>query len=442
MNTITINRIKYILLDEFFIKAPEYCKNIKSGRELIRKKKLVDFIFAKQEDKKWTITNGKNYKYDKILIKKSFLDTILKDIKNTNIIKDTNIVKDNIESAPDIFNLDDHEKFRDENNNIIDIETRGERVVDKIYFKVHDVAIGFEMNRVNEVLTNNQYNGYIENIHYKFFNCEIIDNETIKVKKELFLTYEGILRLLFVSHSTKVKKFIKWAVEILFIIQIGSIKEKEQVASTLLGVHSKTIKDVFDTNCSKTPCVYLYLIGKAVDLLEGEFDNDDLLCKFGCTDDLSRRCLEHDKLYKKEFNVQIELLCFSIIEAQYIFDAEKNIKQFLKSNMVEYKNMKEIIIINKKDIPSIKQHYSMIQNTYIGRYEEMYKKMTDLEKKNIELKNEILLNCKDIEIIKEKHKNDLQNKDIKVINEKHKNDLQSKDIEILHLKIKLLENQK
>ena len=85
--------------------------------------------------------------------------------------------------------------------------------------------------------------------------------------------------------------------------------------------------------------------------------------------------------------------------------------------------MNELIIINKKDLNQIKQHYSMIQNNYIGRYEEMYSKISQLEKEIIELNNKILIKDKDIELLIEKHKNELQ----------------SKDIQLLEYKIKLLE---
>ena len=132
---------------------------------------------------------------------------------------------------------------------------------------------------------------------------------------------------------------------------------------------------------------------------------------------------EHDKKYSKEFNTKIELLCFSIIEAKYIFEAENNITQYFKSNIIEYKNSKELIVINKKDIIQIKQHYKMIQNSYIGRYDEMNNKISLLEKEIIELNNKLLIKDKDIEILIQKHKNELKDK----------------DIEILEYKIKLLE---
>lgn len=204
----------------------------------------------------------------------------------------------------------------------------------------------------------------------------------------MFLTYEGMLRVLFASHSPKTKQFIKWATETLFTIQIGNSEDKKTLASSLLGVNPKTIKDVFKTNTAKTPCVYLYLIGNANKLLSSsnmninKYNNDDLLCKYGCTDDLPRRSQEHHKTFNKEFEVEIELIYFSIIEAKYIFNAETNITQYFKANLVKYKNMEELVIINKKELGQIKQHFSMIQTNYIGRYQEMNDKIVQMEKRN------------------------------------------------------------
>ena len=56
------------------------------------------------------------------------------------------------------------------------------------------------------------------------------------------------------------------------------------------------LNDVFKTNSLKTPCVYL--IGNAKELLTGDYNDDDILCKYGCTDNLERWCYEHHRKYK------------------------------------------------------------------------------------------------------------------------------------------------
>jgi len=194
MEMITINDIEYYNSEDVFNKAPIYCKDCRNGRELIKNKKIKDFIYAKSKDNKWTITNGKSYKYDKILLLKSFVDTI-KEISNPII------VDDKYEVAPDIINLENHEKFKDNDGNIIEIETRGDRKVNSIYFKVKDVMTGFNIEHLLDTLVKNT-TSYTENIDYKFFNLSKSDNKSkIKIKKELFLTYKGFQKMIECSRN-------------------------------------------------------------------------------------------------------------------------------------------------------------------------------------------------------------------------------------------------
>jgi predicted GIY-YIG superfamily endonuclease len=421
---------KLYLYDKLFFNG---CSRIRS---IIDKKRLTqdDYIFGYIRDNIW-VKSSKEYQKAKLLIKEEWA------VKNVpKLMAEPNADLYKYEEAPFILELTNEEKFKDLQGNIIEIEVRGERKHNNCYFKVRDVMDKFEMPNLNRTLNNKENNEYKRDIHYKTF---IVNNgtnhestsSTQTGKTYMYLTYNGMLKVLFSSRSGNAEAFQSWASEKLFTVHLGEQEDKDVLASELLGVNTKTIKDVFKTNSSKTPVVYLYLIGNPNELLKSrndKYNNDDLLCKYGCTDDLERRCTEHDKQFKKEFNKNIELLCFSIIEAKYIFEAESNIKQYFKSNTIEYKNTKELIVINKKDMNQIKQHYRMIQNSYIGRYEEMHSKISLLEKEILELNNRLILKDKDIEILTEKHNNELQM-------EKHKNELKDKDIQLLEYKIKLLE---
>ncbi len=76
MTTIILNQEEYILADDLFKSAPVYCKVSRTSRDLIKKKKIVDYIFARLVDDAWIITDGKSSKLDKILIRKTFYDGI------------------------------------------------------------------------------------------------------------------------------------------------------------------------------------------------------------------------------------------------------------------------------------------------------------------------------------------------------------------------------
>ncbi len=247
MNIIILNNKEYILADELFNIIPTYSKESRNARELIKNKKIKDFIYGRKKNDKWIISDGSSNRYDKILIEKNFVDTIIDENKD-----------DEIEIAPDIIILEDHEKFKDDEGKIIEIKVRGTRNEDDIYFRVKDVSIGFKMDRLYDVILDKTYKGYQEKIDYTFFNCyknRGPDKNTYK--KELYLTYEGILRVLFASQSKHVKTFRKWATKTLFVAQLGSQEEKEELASNLIGVNVKNVRQVFNLTKNETPGIYL-----------------------------------------------------------------------------------------------------------------------------------------------------------------------------------------
>ena len=198
MEIITIKNNEYILVENIFNKAPVYYKESRNGRELIKNKKITDYIYAKIKDGVWIQSDGKSYKYDKILLKKEFVDTI-KEINEPEKISE----ESKYEIAPDIILLENSEKFKNTNGTIIDIETRGKRNVNNIYFKVKDVMFGFGIEHLHDTIIHKN-KCYNENEHYKYFNCKKIKNlGKIKIKKELFLTYNGLLKVI----NTCRKKF-------------------------------------------------------------------------------------------------------------------------------------------------------------------------------------------------------------------------------------------
>ena len=338
--------------------------------------------------------------------------------------------------APELLYLSEDEMFKDSQNNVIEIEVRGEREHNKCFFKVKDIMKGFDMPSLEKNIKDKK-SAYNYNEDFVFFTTlkENTDEENCRnsavTKNFMFLTYNGILRCLFASHSKFVKKFINWASEILFIHQMGTTEQKQTLSSSLLGLNTQTIKDVFNTASNKTPTVYLFHLGSANQLLKtNTYSDDDILCKYGCTDDISRRTNEHERYYKKLYNIDISLLMYSIIDPKYIFDAESNIRGYFRSNKISSDDKTELIVINKNNLGQIKQHFKMMQNSYIGRYEEMNNKITELEKQLIIKDHQLEL--KDKDILFEKQKCELKDKDI--LYEKQKS-------EILEMKLMMLKFQ-
>jgi hypothetical protein len=85
------------------------------------------------------------------------------------------------------------------------------------------------MLRLHDV-TNDDRNSYNINIDYKYFMCKYTVNNSknksrkVIATKELFFTYEGMLRVLFISRNNKISKFVSWEIKTLFAGQLGSVE--------------------------------------------------------------------------------------------------------------------------------------------------------------------------------------------------------------------------
>ena len=295
MNTQTINGIKYINADYIMKNALIFSKGARSSRDLMKKKKLtkdIDFIFMRIKNNKYIVSSGASIRLDKVFVKKTLIETI-PELNNKKGVTDDGIIE-----APEIIELKDSEKFFDNKGKVLEIETRGERNEDNIYFKVKDVEKAFSIKRLDKKLITENTN-YKENIDYKYFICKNVHNVDIQTKKIQFLTYEGILRVLFVSRNNKTTSFRKWATNTLFTVQLGTQEEKQILCDKILGNDIDASRKVIKSNNSSLSAIYLLTLGYVKDLKKEmnlkDYNDDDIVCKYGRSDDLSRRLLEHKK---------------------------------------------------------------------------------------------------------------------------------------------------
>ena len=450
----TDNDKMYYNSKELFEYVPEFYYGCKTKpRSIIQKKKIpeTEFIYANLKMNEWKLSSA-DCKKAQLLISKEWVErNIFKNTEsiqssverlNTNEIENVNEeeeekqqdieVSEIIENAPPLLHLKNEEKFKGCDENIIEIETRGERHEDKIYFKVKDIMTGFEMPNLNVVLLNKD-NGYNKNIHYKNFKREIrlTKNEPKTTNKNfkttLYLTYHGLMKVLFVSNNKQVRHFQKWAINKLFTIQLGSNDEKQKHAYQL-------IQSAFENCASKFPTIYLFKLG-SVELLRNTFgidinipDNSNVY-KFGCTDDMARRTGELGVQYNKLQNVDIKLSTWHPVDTIYKFDAENEIrdlcKTFVKTLKVEGFN--ELIILNKEEYKFIEKHYKRTGIAYAGATAESQREIHDLKEK--------------IRTLEMSHANDLLEKDLIIQKITHENDTLKTQIEtneiIYNLKLQL-----
>jgi hypothetical protein len=427
----------------------------KMTRSIIDKKNIPDdsyeyatFNVCKNE---WTIYDKTNKIPPKagLFITKEWADTnipklkpivekiIIKPKRNSN--RDNDII-DKIDNkyseAPELLDLDDNEKFKDEENNIINIETRGTRSCDGVYFKVKDVSVNFEMPSLYSVLIDER-KAYLINRDYKYFLCKTIasvekkENKNNKVSKELFLTYRGILRVLFVSKSGKVDRFIKWATDTLFTVQMGTKDQKYNLTSKVLGVTANVVREVFRASATTLPCVYLFTLGDVKNLRESmniddKYSDNMIVCRYGHTDDLSRRIYEHNKTFGRLEGTDFKLKYYSYVDPQYNSSAETDIKDYFETLNVlfAYENNAELVIIDPKLFKKIEKQYKQISNEYAGHVKDLIKHIEHL-------KTEIKISMLEKE-------NEILNKDKKILELEKNIEIEKKSLEIEKLKNQLL----
>ena len=414
MQTYKISQKSYYLADDLKNKYPKIFKGSNTTRIFLKKSKILEdnYLFARKTGSKWKESDGTSYKFDKIFIKQKWFD-------NKYNISERLKYEDDVQDAPDVIELEDEEKFFDNENNI-EIEVRGERDVNNCYFKVKDLMDGFGLKNLHKTIIDKRKQGYKLLTHYKYFYINVYAKDENKKVKKLFLTYKGLLRVLFASNKTTADKFIDWASKVLFTAQMGTSEQKTELVGNILGVSTESVKSVFNKTVNKVPCVYLYSIGKVEDLRESldiddTYNDKDYVYKWGMSNDLERRTKEHEKSYGALEGSKLELVLFGYIDPQYISEAETRLSHSLHGMEVvlEHETHVELAIIPKNKMKVVREQYDMISQMYMGHIKDLITKIKEKD-------NEIASLKKDNEITKKDNEIAMLKKDLEIANIKSK----------------------
>jgi hypothetical protein len=189
---VLIQNISYHSAVEMHKYIPKHFKGCPRSRTIVENKKLQenDYIYAYIKDAVY-IKSNKNYAKAKLFLTQKWVENNIPEMNQKNEEK---IERFTYPEAPEILELDDNEKFKDEQGNVIEIEVRGERNQKNCYFKVTDISIAFNMPNILHTLIDKNTN-YLENIHYKCFTV-------VKLKKNvLYLTYSGFRKVINISQK-------------------------------------------------------------------------------------------------------------------------------------------------------------------------------------------------------------------------------------------------
>ena len=455
-----MNKIKPILVNnDYYVNAATLCalfpKNTnlsKSSHYIVKQLKLVcntDFIYVRLVNNLWTLSSGSSNKYDKVFINMlaiqkhdilsqhvdlSSINPVLdnklcvnnnkkKDVVNKiPIIQLDDVNKKNsdddkinnpiiIEKHP-IIQLNDNEKFVDNNGTVFDIETRGVRKIDSIFFKVKDVGFYFGFKELRKNI-NKDTSSYKHPEDYIYLHTDYSP-------KVMFFTYTGLLRCLFVSRSKNVSNFHNWCVKTLFAAQFGTEKQKNKLVANVKGISYDIIHDLFSKNARSLPCIYLTLLNTVKNLrtvmnIDCKYNDTDLVYKFGLTKDFDNRTDGHKNTFKDiADHLDLNLVLYTYIDPLNLRQAETELAQFITDIKFEYKNHQEIIIVSQSYFKNIKNFFEKIGFKYSGHTAQFNQQINELNNDISKLQNIVDQKNDSIDNLIKYHQLELDNKNLEI----------------------------
>jgi hypothetical protein len=396
---IIIDSKVYYSVDDIRTTARAFAGSARNAREMVRQRRVPSdaYIYIRKQPGSTTYkkTDG-SASQDRVYFTEAFTKTIAElnptgtrvqvTTSTPRVAKATSEETIEQEKAPDAIELDDDEKFRDEEGNVLEIETRGERTHDGIYFRVKDVAIAFGIESLKDALIH-PGSGYKRNTDYKVFACRSAVNysrrttSTASAKKCLFLTYQGQLRVLFVTRNNKTGNFVKWATETLFTVQMGTSEQKHKLASKITGIPYDSIQQFFSASAMPIPCIYLIHLNDVKTLrphmkIPLTFADDMIVFKYGQTINFEDRKNSHRQDFKIiKDHVHMKLVQFSYIDPKFVSKAESALEKLITPHRyicpMPHKKYDEIIIISKRELVDVKKHYTTIGTQFSGNNDQI-----------------------------------------------------------------------
>ena len=368
-----------------------------SVRKIIEKKCIPDnhYTYAIQTKNNPFIPSSKDSKRSTLLLSVEWCQN---NVPSCRKRRDTSNdeKEEGLQVAPPVLILNDEEKFKDVDGNILEVEVRGERHPDKIFFYGKDIQRILSLVKIQDIL-NDRTSNYEEGIHYKKFihsqagTTSLSPNKTsfeglptgspggstIKNNKTtIFLTYRGLIRMLMTRRDPVSKLFEEWAINILFTHHLGTTEQKQEQASNLIGVSVESIKD-FLLSCPVAYSeIYLCALGKVSNLSKtfpglsriDTVKDTDLVIKFGYTKNLSNRLYQHQTKYEKIEGVKVSLLMHSPVDAAYLSEAESELRKYFISEdcILDHPEHKEIIVLPEKKLKTMRVMFEQISRKFSG----------------------------------------------------------------------------
>ncbi len=324
-----------------------------------------------------------------------------------------------------IIDMTDEEKFTDADENIYEIEVRGERSKDKILFRASHMSEFLGMERLSKIL---QQEAYKYGQDYIILDADTINKQTslhwqggcqckeesswqcpgdghlneaimnLKMEpsnkpKKIYLTLNGLLRMIFVSDSGNKNRDVlrDWVINLVYVHKFGSDIERLDLVETL-----KPYKKCL----TKLSGIYLISIGKVKSLRDSmnistelypkkDFDNAHVF-KYGRSEDIMNRYSQHvARTGYGKYSDKILMEWFVVIPTKLLSSAEADLGKYFKSNQLSFefndgsKAHDELIIVQPGvERQNIKDKYFDIIKCYLSDTNSLIKQMTEMKMQN------------------------------------------------------------
>ena len=375
------------------------------------------------------------------------------------------------ESKYNIIDLTDEEKFRDSDNNIVEIDVRGTRDENGILFRASDISEYLGMDHLIRVLRNDNF-GYEKNVHwlrlYQYSDgiyTARIGNESSVINSiktpewaRTYLTLSGLIKVIFSSKSANENliHLHNWIIKLVFTHQFGSSDERIDLAMDLVSLRTN-LNDKryrrYPDACGISPGLYCIKIGNVKQLREAMNISTDLypakefdtacVYKFGRAEDIMSRFAQHSTRAGYGQYGKISLDWFVTIPKAFLPKAENDLAKYFKSTglMFEYndgsKDHKELIIAKPGlERTQLKEKYKEMVSNFPSNINEISKQLVAVRAEyehrleTVELKSEnkilVIQSTCEKQLLSERSEHDKQLSDIEkqLLSERSEHDKQ------------------
>ncbi|KAJ3179092.1 hypothetical protein HDU87_003048 [Geranomyces variabilis] len=355
---------------------------------------------------------------------------------------------DNFPPPPDVVTLTNSQKWADDEGHAVELETRGEMTKNGLLFRAAEVAVkllGLTPRNLRQTL-------------YKDAFLPGEDYLTVRQDdvRTVYISFAGVVRLLYRSNKVLARRFTDWATEKLFVLKAGDDHSQAGLVSNILGVPVEIALSILQ-KCP-LPCAQVYLLTlgsvgklrKTMGIKNKNAPDNHIVVKVGATGrGAAVRISEHVGGFGKIKNIEIRFVKAIWTDPHLLSTCEKEVKQYFRSHE-EWKiettgwetwrdgkkhstaERSEIFIIPPQELDNVQKLYDAWQAKYGGGYADVLKTNEALQ--------EALRHKEDQEaVLADLHNERLRSRDIEIAAAAREIAGRDREIELLKQQLKQAE---